>query len=208
MQIEPFWEAATASSIISTRELCAQFQKRGMPHVLYERQPVGRSRATSRAAITDVDSFLAALISADLAGDEPQPGIAIIHSADDKAGVFAFALSCCFQDACRGGAQAEQQHHHVGSPVEGSHRERAAAALVRVLRNGTEAKLLVNAVLERCNGGEERLAEEDRALLLIATAWLIGRRAAAVGQDSCPQGAFTRWFAERAELGFLLQSHC
>ena len=38
--------------------------------------------------------------------------------------------------------------------------------LVRVLRNGTEAKLLVNAVLERCNGGGERLAEEDCALLL------------------------------------------
>lgn len=142
------------------------------------------------------------------------------HTGHGTAG-YAMAVACSFitangystsddrltrrrpsqQDIASSLSEGKSPSEHVGGET------RNIASLIRVLRFGTSAKEIVDRVVDACQKACGKIEEGQRALLLIAVSFMLGRQRAKAegrGDTQVGGGAFQRFFNDRAELGFLL----
>jgi hypothetical protein len=171
---------------------------------------MSRSRNSVREKANDLDRLLSVLDAARQTGADAAFAI-VSHTGIGTAG-YAMAVSCCFLLATSSAPPRRvSQQFLVGSPetrhLDGCDGMRDVASLIRVLKFGPAAKELADRALEACAPACQHLDEELLAFLILATSFILGRRAAALeGRDDVRvgEGAFIAFFKDRAELGFLL----
>ena len=183
--------------------------------VQYVRVPLARTRSAPRIAVRDMDQLLSAIqrISDD---HGPHSAFAMVsHTGVGTAG-YAMAVTCSFLLTLQSGRDATVRRPSqlaLGSSMDGKSpsdsmdERRDIASLIRVLRFGMSAKDIVDRVLDTCAAAFLTVDDERRALLIVATSFMLGRRrAVAEGRPDTRvgDGAFEKFFQDRAELGFLL----
>ena len=210
--------AAHHGNVATTADIVSELKREGF-RLHYVRVPHARTRTASRVAVSDMDQLLTGIEN--VSGAAPNAVFAMLsHTGHGTAG-YAMAVACSFLSASRFDLSDNHmsQRRNSAQDLASSLSEgksltehmvgetRNIASLIRVLRFGMSAKDIVDQVLDACHNACGAVEEGQRALLLIAASFMLGRqraRSEGRGDTQVGGGAFQRFFNDRAELGFLL----